>query len=110
MRLLRTVLVASVLLLAGIGLASGSFSVEFTPLDLHLEANLEQEVTRVSGWTVYAGSGIAVSPAGVDKLQPYGMACRGFDAFLAYAEACLELRAPIIGQGEIMRVFFSAVW
>ena len=107
---MRAAAFAIALLLAGTALASGSLSFELAPLTLDLEVNLEQSITTVDGWTIYGGSGFAASPAGVEKLQPYTMACRGWDAVIAYAEVCAELRAPLIGEGEIVRIFTSIVW
>lgn len=109
---MRAAAFAIVLLLAvtGLACAQGSLSFELAPLSLDLEVNLEQAITTVEGWTIYGGSGFAASPDGVEKLQPYTMACRGWDALIAYAEVCAELRAPIIGEGEILRLFTSIVW
>ena len=103
-------LLVGVLSLGATAAASGSFSVRFDPLSLRVEANVEQEVSRAGGWTVYAGSGFQVSPGGIEKLQPYTLACRELDILLAYTEACVELRAPLVGQTDILRFFFSLVW
>lgn len=109
---MRALVLGIVLALAVTGLASaeGSLSFEIAPLSLDIELNVEQSITTFQGWTIYGGSGFAISPAGVEKLQPYTMACNGLDALVAYAEVCLELRAPIIGPGEIVRLFTSVVW
>lgn len=96
--------------LGGIATASGSFSVTLKPVTLELEANLEQEITRVGPWTIYAGSGFAVDADGLRKLQPYTLACASLDVVLAYSEACIEVRAPIVGQGDIARVFLTVAW
>ncbi len=98
------------LLLGGTALGSGSFSAKIDVTALEVDMNLEQSVAEWNGWTIYAGSGFAVSREGVERLAPYSMACKGWDAFIAYAEVCTELRAPIIGPGSILRVYFSAVW
>jgi hypothetical protein len=90
--------------------ASGSFSVKFDPLALAVDVNLEQQVAEIDGWIVYAGSGFAARPWSLDKLQPYSLICREWDVLLAYAEVCAELRAPIIGDGSIVRLFLSASW
>lgn len=105
-------LAVALLLLGAIGVASaeGSFSAKIDVTGLEAEFNLEQSVTEWNGWTVYAGSGFAVSRDGIEKLAPYTMACRGQDFLLVYGEVCAELRAPIIGPGSILRIFISAVW
>lgn len=96
------------LALAGTVAASGSFSAK---LDLTgLEVNLEQEVTRVEGWTIYAGTGFAATWTGVEKLQPYTLACRDWDVGLAFAELCGEVRAPLIGTAEWVRIFLTVAW
>lgn len=111
LRMLRVrMLVLAVLLLGGVALGSGSFSAKLDVDQLRLELNVEQEVAQVSGWTVFAGSGFAVSTAGVEELQPYTMACRGWDGVAAYLEVCGELRAPIVGDGSILRLFTVLVW
>lgn len=98
------------LALAGTALASGSFSAKFSVTTLNLEANLEQEVTSVAGWTVYAGSGFALSPQGIEKLQPYTMICQGWDLAIAYTEICGEVRAPLIGEADVARIFTTIAW
>jgi hypothetical protein len=110
MRGLRAALFAIALSLAGTALASGSFSARLDVDQLRLELNLEQEVTQVSGWTVYAGSGFSVSRAGVEKLQPYTLACWGTDLGFAYGEVCGELRAPLIGDGNVLTVYTTVAW
>jgi len=107
-RLLLVLLIA--LSTAGTASASGSFSAVIDPLALTVDLNIEQSVGEHEGWTLYAGSGFAASPDGVQKLQPYGLACRGYNLILAGAEVCAELRAPIIGDGPITRIFLSLAW
>jgi len=107
-RLTRVTLIALAALAIGTVSASGSFSAR---LDLTgLEVNLEQEVTRVGSWTIYAGTGFAASWTSVEKLQPYTLACTSWDVGLAFAELCGEVRAPLIGTAEWVRVFLNAAW
>lgn len=105
-------LAVALLLHVGIGLATaeGSFSAVFDVTALELDVNVEQSVSEMQGGILYAGSGFAVSTAGVEKLQPYLMWCRGMDVFVTYGEVCTELRAPILGPGSILRVFLTAAW
>jgi len=104
----KAVVLVIALALAGIAAGSGSFSAR---LDLSgIEVNVEQEVTRVGPWTVYAGTGFAASLKGVEKLQPYTMACTDWDVGIAFAELCGELRAPILGSGEWVRLFVTVAW
>jgi len=107
-RLTRASLIALAVLAIGTACASGSFSAR---LDLTgLEVNVEQEVTRVGAWTVYAGTGFAATWTSVEKLQPYTLACTSWDVGPAFAELCGELRAPLIGTAEWVRVFLSVAW
>jgi len=107
-RLTRVTLIALALLAIGGASASGSFSAR---LDLTgLEVNVEQEVTRAGAWTVYAGTGFAATWTSVEKLQPYTLACTSWDVGLAFAELCGELRAPVLGPGEWVRLFVTVAW
>lgn len=106
----KATLLVIALALAGTAIASGSFSAKLDVFALELEANIEQEITTVGPWTFYAGSGFAITRTGIEKLQPYTMACTSLDAGLAYAEFCTELRAPIIGPGSILRSFLTIAW
>jgi hypothetical protein len=90
--------------------AEGSFSVKFDPIALTVDANLEQQVAEIDGWIVYAGSGFAARPWSLDKLQPYTLVCREWDVLLAYAEVCAEVRATLVGDGSIIRLFVSGSW
>lgn len=103
-------MILMLLLTPATALASGSFSAVIDPLALHLDTNLEVAVGEVEGWSVFAGSGFAVSPAGVEKLQPYTLACQVHDLAIAASELCVELRAPLIGEGSISRLFLSIAW
>lgn len=108
---MRPLLLTTVLVLCGTGLASGgSFSAVFDPLALRVDVNIEQAVTEADGWTVYAGTGFAASREGVEAFQPYTLACQSLDALVAFAEACVELRAPLVGAGSIARAFLSVSW
>jgi hypothetical protein len=110
MRGLRAAVFAIALALAGTALASGSFSLRFDPASLELDAILETEIRQQAGWVIYAGAGVSVSRSGVDRFAPYTIACRGFDAALAYLEVCAELRAPLVGSDSILEVYTTIVW
>lgn len=106
----KTVIAVMLFAALGIGVASGSFSLKFTPLPTLLEVTVEQAIGSVGGWTVYAGSGFAASPFEVVELQPYTIACRDTDLKVAWAEACVEARAPLIGDGSVLTFFFNLGW
>lgn len=105
----RTFAVALCLAATGVAFSNGSFSVVYAP-PVTVELNIEQEITRAGEWIIYGGSGFRASSAGIEKLQPYTMACREVDMFLAFAELCLEGRAVVVGDGDWARAYLSVVW
>lgn len=106
-------LVTVLLLLAiGVGRAGGSFTAEFNPLSLNLEILVEHEVHVIDGWREYVGTGFAVEPWNVTRFDPYTLWCRELDVFIAFSEACIELRVPVVDGGDDswLRTFLTIVW
>ncbi len=95
----------------GVADAGGSFGVQFVPLELRVDIDVEQQIAQVyDGW-VWIGGGVAFSAeAGMERLTPYALWCREHDLLIAWGEFCIEAEVPVVGEGDWVRLHYDISW